>query len=188
MLHYLPKYLESLETLDPYLPAIGVLDNHDVYADPERTLHVLEDSRLQMLVNEGMVIERNGAKLWLAGVGDAGARRIGKWGSMAPDFDKALQGKPEGSPVVLLCHQPNGFPEARKRGVHLTLSGHTHGGQIGFKAIGWSLAKLFMEYHMGLFKEGESHLYVTPGTGYWALPVRFGLSPEVSLIELVPAS
>jgi hypothetical protein len=184
---YLSKYLESLETLDPYLPAIGVLGNHDVYADPERTLHVLEDSRLQMLVNEGMVVERGGAKLWLAGVGDAGARRIGKWGSMAPDFDKALVGKPEGAPVVLLCHQPQGFPEAKARGVELTLSGHTHGGQVGFKALDWSLAKLFMKYHMGLFKEGKSQLYVTPGTGYWALPVRFGLSPEISLIELVPA-
>lgn len=184
---YLPKYLESLETLDPYLPVVGVLGNHDVYADPERTLHVLEDSRLQMLVNEGMVIERGGAKLWLAGVGDAGARRIGKWGSMAPDFDKALEGRPEDAPVVLLCHQPQGFPEAKARGVELTLSGHTHGGQVGFKGLDWSLAKLFMKYHMGLFKEGKSHLYVTPGTGYWALPVRFGLSPEVSLIELVPA-
>jgi predicted MPP superfamily phosphohydrolase len=184
---YLPKYLRSLEVLDPYLPAIGVLGNHDVYADPWKTLQVLEDSRLQMLVNEGMVIERDGAKLWLAGVGDAGARRIGRWGSMAPDFDKALEGKPEGTPVVLLCHQPQGFQEALQRGVDLTLSGHTHGGQIGFKFLNWSLAKLFMKYHMGLFKEGKNHLYVTPGTGYWALPVRFGLSPEISLIELVPA-
>jgi predicted MPP superfamily phosphohydrolase len=183
---YLPKYLRSLEVLDPYLPAIGVLGNHDVYADPWKTLQVLEDSRLQMLVNEGMVIERDGAKLWLAGVGDAGARRIGRWGSMAPDFDKALEGKPEGVPVVLLCHQPQGFKEALQRQVDLTLSGHTHGGQIGFKFLNWSLAKLFMKYHMGLFKEGKNHLYVTPGTGYWALPVRFGLSPEISLIELIP--
>ena len=126
-------------------------------------------------------------KVLAPGVGDAGARRIGKWGSMAPDFDKALRGRPEGAPVVLLCHQPQGFGEALARKVDLTLSGHTHGGQVGFKALDWSLAKLFMKYHMGLFKEGESHLYVTPGTGYWALPVRFGMSPEISLIELVPA-
>lgn len=184
---YLPKFLKSLEVLDPYLPAVGVLGNHDVYADPQRTLTVLEDSRLQMLVNEGMVLEREGAKLWLAGVGDQGARRIGKWGSMAPDLDKALEGRPEGVPVVLLCHQPQGFAQAAKRKVALTLSGHTHGGQIGFKSLDWSLAKLFMKYHMGLFREGESQLYVTPGTGYWGLPVRFGLSPEVSLIELEPA-
>src|SRR5579871_3968 len=183
---YLPKFLKSLEVLDPYLPALGVLGNHDVYANPEKTLHVLEDSRLQMLVNEGMVIKKGEASLWVAGVGDQGARRIGKWGSVAPDFDKALEGRPAGVPVVLMAHQPQGFQQAKERKVDLTLSGHTHGGQVGFKALNWSLAKLFMKHHMGLFNEEGCHLYVTPGTGYWALPVRFGLTPEVSLIELQP--
>ncbi len=185
---YLPKFLRSLEELDPYLPAIGVLGNHDVYANPEKTLLVLEDSRLQMLVNEGMEIKRGNAVIWLAGVGDQGARRFGKWGSVAPDFDKALEGKPAGAPTVLLAHQPQGFKDAVERNVELTLSGHTHGGQVGFKAMDWSLAKLFMKYHMGHFKEGDCHLYVTPGTGFWVLPVRFGLTPEVTLIELLPAT
>lgn len=183
---YLPKFLRSLEVLDPYLPAIGVLGNHDVYANPEKTLNVLEDSRLQMLVNEGMEIKRGDASLSIAGVGDQGARRFGQWGSVAPDFDKALEGKPAGAPTVLLAHQPQGFKDAMERNVELTLSGHTHGGQFGFKALDWSLAKLFMKYHMGHFKEGNCQLYVTPGTGYWVLPVRFGLTPEVSLIELQP--
>lgn len=184
---YLPKFLRSLETLDPFLPAYGVLGNHDVYANPEKTLHVLEDSRLQMLVNEGVEIKKGDSAIWLAGVGDQGARRFGKWGSVAPDFDKALEGKPDGMPVVLLAHQPQGFKDAMVRKVELTLSGHTHGGQLGFKFLKWSLAKLFMRYHMGHFIEGDCQLYVTPGTGYWALPVRFGLTPEVSLIELQPA-
>jgi predicted MPP superfamily phosphohydrolase len=84
-----------------------------------------------------------------------------------------------------LAHQPQGFKESKRLGVELTLSGHTHGGQFGFKALNWSLAKPLLKYDMGLFREGNSRLYVTTGTGYWVLPVRFGLSPEVSLIELV---
>ncbi len=183
---YLPKFLRGLEPMDPYIPMIGVLGNHDVYADPEKTLNILEDSRLRMLVNEGMEIKRGNASIWLAGVGDQGARRFGKWGSVAPDFDKALEGKPAGIPSILLLHQPQNFPEAVARKIDLTLSGHTHGGQFGLRFLNWSLAKLFMKFHMGHFREGESQLYVTPGTGYWALPVRFGLSPEVSLIELLP--
>ncbi len=183
---YLPKFLRSLEVLDPYLPALGVLGNHDVYADPEKTLTFLEDSRLQMLVNEGMEIRRGKSSLWVAGVGDAGARRFGKWGSVAPDFDAALKGKPKKALTVLMCHQPQGFPEAAARKVELTLSGHTHGGQLGFRSLNWSLAKLFMKHHMGLFKEGDSQLYVSAGTGTWGLPVRFGLTPEVTLIELQP--
>lgn len=55
---YLPRLLKSLEVLDPFLPAVGVLGNHDVYANPEKTLNVLEDSRLRMLVNEGMALKR----------------------------------------------------------------------------------------------------------------------------------
>ena len=186
--HYLPKFLQGLESLDPYLPAIGILGNHDVYADPERTLNILEDSRLQMLVNEGMEIKKGDASIWLAGVGDQGARRFGKWGSVAPDFDKALEGRPAGAPVVLLAHQPQGFEEAVARKVDLTLSGHTHGGQFGFRFLKWSLAKLFLKYHMGLFEKEGCQLYVTPGTGFWVLPVRFGLTPEVTLVELRPAT
>jgi predicted MPP superfamily phosphohydrolase len=185
--HYLPKFLKSLECLDPYLPALGVLGNHDVYANPEKTLNILADSRLTMLVNEGMEIKRGDAVIWIAGVGDQGARRFGKWGSVAPDFDKAIEKKPAKAVTILMAHQPQGFKKAVDRKIELTLSGHTHGGQLGFKGLNWSLAKLFMKYHMGLFKEGDSQLYVSTGTGFWALPVRFGLSPEVSLIELQPA-
>jgi predicted MPP superfamily phosphohydrolase len=185
--HYLPKFLKSLECLDPFLPALGVLGNHDVYANPEKTLNILEDSRLTMLVNEGMEIKRGDAVIWLAGVGDQGARRFGKWGSVAPDFDKAIEKKPQNTVTILMAHQPQGFKEAIDRKIELTLSGHTHGGQFGFKWLNWSLAKFFFKYDMGLFEEAGCQLYVSSGTGYWTLPVRFGLSPEVSLIELQPA-
>jgi uncharacterized protein len=185
--HYLPKFLKSLECLDPFLPALGVLGNHDVYANPEKTLNILEDSRLTMLVNEGTAIKRGDAVIWLAGVGDQGARRFGKWGSVAPDFDKAIEKKPQNAVTILMAHQPQGFKEAVERKIELTLSGHTHGGQFGFKWLKWSLAKLFFKYDMGLFEEQGCQLYVSSGTGYWTLPVRFGLSPEVSLIELQPA-
>jgi predicted MPP superfamily phosphohydrolase len=185
--HYLPKFLKSLECLDPYLPAFGVLGNHDVYANPEKTLRILEDSRLTMLVNEGLEIKRGESVIWLAGVGDQGARRFGKWGSVAPDFDKAIAKKPANAITVLMAHQPQGFKEAAKRKIELTLSGHTHGGQFGFKWLKWSLAKPFLKYDMGHFEEEGCQLFVSSGTGFWMLPVRFGLNPEVSLIELQPA-
>jgi hypothetical protein len=186
--HYLRKFLLGLDPLDPSLPLVGVLGNHDVYADPEKTLRMLKHSHVRMLVNEGFEIKRGKASLWIAGVGDQGARRFGKWGSVAPDFDKALAGKPQNAVTILMAHQPQGFLESAKRDVELTLSGHTHGGQFGFKSLKWSLAKLFLRFHMGLFQQGKSQLYVTPGTGYWGLPVRFGLSPEVTLIELRPSA
>lgn len=186
--HYIPKFLKGLNPIDPAVPVVGVLGNHDFYANPIKSLNYLKDSRLRILLNEGFEIKKGDSSLWLAGVSDYAAGRFGEWGSLAPDFEKALAGKPAGMPVVLMCHQPHGFKDAVKHGVDLTLSGHTHGGQFGFKALKWSLAKPFLKYDMGLFQEGKSQLYVSSGTGFWALPVRFGLSPEVTLIELQPQS
>jgi hypothetical protein len=183
---YIPKFLQGFDSLPESLSQFGILGNHDIYADPVKTLEALQGSRIRMLVNEGLEIKRDGSSIWLAGVGDQGARPGHDSGDFGPDFDKALGGKPPGIPTVLLAHQPQGFRESVRRGVELTLSGHTHGGQFGFKPLRWSLAKPILVYDMGLFQEGPCRLYVSSGTGYWVLPVRFGISPEVSLIELVP--
>ena len=64
------------------------------------------------------------------------------------------------------------------------MSGHTHGGQLGIRVLDWSLAKTFTPWHMGHFKKGKSQLYVTVGTGFWMVPFRFGLPPEISILEL----
>ena len=183
---YIPKFLEGFSAFPETLPQYGILGNHDIYANPAKTLRALKDSKIRMLVNEGVEIKRGGESFWLAGIGDPGGRRMGMIGEFAPDFEKALGNKPPGIPTVLLAHNPQLFKESVRRRVELTLSGHTHGGQLGFKFLKWSLAKLFLKYDMGLFRQGPSELYVSTGTGYWGMPVRFGLSPEITLIELVP--
>ena len=66
----------------------------------------------------------------------------------------------------------------------MTLVAHTHGGQLGFRPLRWSLAGLFLPYHMGLYRAGDSQLYVNTGTGYWLLPFRLGMTPEITVIEL----
>jgi predicted MPP superfamily phosphohydrolase len=180
----LPKYLKSLDPISPSIPVVGILGNHEIYSGPQKSLELLRESRVKMLVNEGMEIKRGGSSVWLAGIGDFAARDFPDGGGLAPDFEKALAGKPDRSPVILLSHQPKGFPEAVRRKVALTLSGHTHGGQLGLRSLNWSLARPFVKYHMGCFREGESRLYVSTGTGYWGLPVRFGLPPEITLITL----
>jgi predicted MPP superfamily phosphohydrolase len=37
---------------------------------------------------------------------------------------------------------------------------------------------------MGLYRRGESQLYVNTGAGYWLLPWRLGITPAITLIEL----
>ncbi len=86
--------------------------------------------------------------------------------------------------LVLLAHQPRQFAEAARRGVSLTLSGHTHGGQIW--PFSWLVA-LAQPYLAGLHRRGESQLYVSRGTGFWGPPMRVFAPAEITLLRLQPA-
>ncbi len=172
------KLLNATHVLDARMPLIAVLGNHEMYGDPFDVIRRLRGSRIQLLVNEG-TSTRN---VWIAGISDFAARTP----RLAPDVDAALRGKPASAFPILLAHQPKAFPEAIKRGLPLTLCGHSHGGQFAFRPLHWSLAGVFLPYHMGLYQRGTSQLYVNTGTGYWLLPWRFGIgiSPEITVIEL----
>jgi hypothetical protein len=118
--------------------------------------------------------------LWIAGLSDYAAQIP----SLRPNMVAALRARPAGAFPILVSHQPKSFAEARQRGIALTLCAHTHGGQCGFRPLHWSLAGLFLPYHMGLYDVGGAQLYVNTGTGYWLLPFRLGMTPEITLVEL----
>ena len=178
--YFTAKLLAPLRLLDPSLPILAVLGNHEMYGDPRAFLRNVSGSRIRVLVNEGVLA----GGLWIAGISDYAATQMGGDASFAPDVDAALSSRPSGAFPVLLAHQPKVFDEARKRNVAVTLVGHTHGGQLGLRPLRWSLAGVFLPYHMGLYREGSAQLYVNTGTGYWLVPFRLGMTPEITLIEL----
>ncbi|HET9868888.1 MAG TPA: metallophosphoesterase, partial [bacterium] len=182
--YYIPKFLRSLKAVEAHIPMVAILGNHDLYGGGHETIAELRGSPLRILVNEGFALRRGKAALWVAGLSDDAARRHQRFNDLLPDLGLCLKGRPKGAPTVLLAHQPHAFEEAAKRGVELTLSGHTHGGQLGIRFLDWSLAKVFTPWHMGHFQRGKSRLYVTVGTGFWMVPFRFGLPPEISILEL----
>jgi predicted MPP superfamily phosphohydrolase len=88
---------------------------------------------------------------------------------------------------LLMLHDPSRFRHVPKGDVDLTLSGHTHGGQLGLVSFGldWTvLAKTRYPDH-GLFGHGSNRLYVHRGTGFYGFPLRIGVPGELSLLELV---
>ena len=90
----------------------------------------------------------------------------------------------DGTPVILMAHEPDIFPEVPER-VALTLSGHTHGGQV--RLFGWSPivpSRYGNRYAYGHVREGARDLVVSGGIGCSILPVRFGVVPEITVIEL----
>jgi len=90
---------------------------------------------------------------------------------------------------VLLLHDPLGFRELPPGEVELTLSGHTHGGQVGLVSLGlsWTVLRRSRWPDHGLFGWGASRLYVHRGTGFYGFPLRIGVPGEASVLEVVPA-
>ncbi|HJQ38256.1 MAG TPA: metallophosphoesterase [Thermoanaerobaculia bacterium] len=172
---FVPKLLAGSQSLAPSTPLLAVLGNHEMYGNPQSVIAQLRGSRIRLLVNEGFPLR----DLWIAGLSDFAGR-----GDLAPSFDKALASKPATSVAVAVAHQPKLLDEAVRRQIPLALSAHTHGGQMGFRPLHWSLAGVFVRYHMGLYRVGPTQLYINTGTGYWLVPVRLGMTPEITLLEL----
>jgi predicted MPP superfamily phosphohydrolase len=141
-------------------------------------------SNARLLVNESTIVERDGERLAIVGIGDPAGKRSASPDSPAPDIPRALSRVPTDVPVVAFAHNPALWPALADHGVALTLSGHTHWGQLAFPRRGWSLASPFLEHAMGAFQRGDSLLYVHPGTGFWGIPFRLGAFPEIALVTL----
>ena len=85
--------------------------------------------------------------------------------------------------VLLLYHRPRGLAAAAAAGVDLMISGHTHNGQI----VPFNLVvRRVFEQSVGLFRDGLTQLYVSPGTGTWGPVMRLGSRGEVTLFEVQP--
>jgi predicted MPP superfamily phosphohydrolase len=169
---------EALGALKADLGVYVCMGNHDYFGEGEPLVSRLEARGVRVLRNEGRILEKGGAKLWLAGIDDTWTRR--------DDIARAMRGRPEGMPAVLLAHDPESFDDAARAGADLVLSGHTHGGQIAFpflsRAI--SLARLAHSYNVGFYKRGRATLYVHPGLGTTGPPMRLGAAPEVTILVL----
>ena len=178
------SYASTIGKLEAPLGVFMIAGNHDVYAgwDSVET-RLRSDVRARLLLNEVHIIRRGDATLVLAGTGDPAGGRRGQ-SRAAPDVDRTLAGAPNGATVIALAHNPALWPALAKRGVALTLSGHTHWGQFALPSLGWSLASPFLKHAMGAYREEGSLLYINPGTGYWGIPFRIGALPEVTLVRL----
>jgi predicted MPP superfamily phosphohydrolase len=154
------------------------MGNHDYFGEGEPLVRTLRARGVRVLRNEGVVVERDGAALWLAAIDDTWTRR--------DDLDAALRDRPQGAAVVLLAHDPARFDDAADAGANLVLSGHTHGGQVAmpFFARAISLASLAHRYNVGFYERGEATLYVHPGLGTTGPPMRLGAAPEVTILVL----
>jgi predicted MPP superfamily phosphohydrolase len=174
-------FAAAFRGLSAPLGVFAIPGNHDVYAGWPAVHQGLEAMGMTVLVNRAVPLERDGARFWVAGTGDPAGRR---GTPVAPDVERTLAAVPPGSFTLALAHNPALWPALADRGVDLTLSGHTHYGQIAIPRLGWSLASPFLEHAMGRHQRNGSQLYINPGTNYWGIPFRLGTPPEVTVLTL----
>lgn len=176
----------------------SVMGNHDycMYAQDcthrvhGRSITVAERDRMllqymedkmgwRMLMNENVVIKRGKSSIAVVGVENIGKPPFKSFGNLA----KALTGLPEGMFKILLSHDPTHWRcgVLNKTDIALTLSGHTHAGQVRLGRF--SPAKWAYNEWGGSHVEGNSMLHVSPGIG-GTVPFRFGAWPEINVVVL----
>ncbi len=176
--HFIPACAATLGKIEAREGVFACLGNHDYWSGARPVTKALERVGVQVLRNEARTLVLKGVPLNVAGVDDP-------WCGKA-DFDKALAMVDSNAPTLMLCHQPDLFPEVVQRGVDLTLSGHYHGGQIKLQFLGIALspAHVLSEFVEGYYRRGRSQLYVSRGIGITGPPIRLNAPPEITLIHL----
>jgi predicted MPP superfamily phosphohydrolase len=185
----LQTFLPLLAQLRATHGVFAILGNHDHYAGAERVEGALRAlTPFTILRDQHLAIEAYGQRLHLVGLDDRG-RDWARGATAVPQLAAALAAIPPNEPVLLLCHRPDVFRQAADGGVALTLSGHTHGGQIG---VPWrngrvrNLAEFITPFDRGLFQRGQSYLYVNRGLGVTGQRIRLCAPREITLIEVQP--
>lgn len=173
------KYIEPvakvLGKLKSEFGTYACLGNHDHWTDAELVTKHFRAAGINLLINEGLRFEARDASFWLAGVDDY---MVGK-----TDLPAALRGAFPDEMKLLLAHNPVIFRQAVRAGVDLTLSGHTHGGQIKIRDNEKRILPR-RKLSSGLHRRKNSQIYITRGIGTVVLPVRYQCPPEISLLEL----
>lgn len=172
---YIAPVAAALGELKSKFGTYACLGNHDHWTDAELVTHLLRGEGITVLINEGFRFEAHGASFWLAGVDDYMVDKT--------DVPAALRGSYADEMKLLLAHNPIIFREAARFGIDLTLSGHTHGGQVKLRDDEKRILPR-RKLKAGLHTRRTSQIYITRGIGTVVLPVRFQCPPEISLLEL----
>lgn len=172
----------------------AILGNHDHWwpAGARAVSEALRSARINLLVNDAVKIADGGRRFWLAGTDSlyASGWRRGRVGSVQENDNMTAALAPtraDADPVILMAHEPDQFDWVPER-VSLTLSGHTHGGQVRLPFIGSPALRNRERYDYGLFAEAGRQLFVTAGLGCSIVPVRFLMPPEIVLLTIGPAA
>jgi uncharacterized protein len=167
----------ALSRLEAPLGRFAILGNHDYVYGERAVADALEHHGIPVLdhARRGMRFENHAIDL--VGVPDAHVTRAEAYALLA--------GLSAQRPTIVLAHDPVWFAHL-PAGPHLMLAGHTHGGQIRLPGIGVvrTATKAPRRWIHGLIEERGQYLYVTSGIGTSGLPLRWGVPPEIAVLDM----
>jgi predicted MPP superfamily phosphohydrolase len=152
------------------VPVLMVSGNHDRYLGIDKLEKALADTKIKVLRGESW----NWNNITFYGLDDSDDAML---------FSKKLPDVTGKNPHILLYHKPNTPEIAAQKGYSMMLSGHTHNGQIFPFTL---IVRMAYKHIKGLYKVGKMWLYVSQGTGTWAVPMRLGSRDEIAVFNLTP--
>ena len=194
------NWMDVFDKLEAKEGKYSILGNHDYgdYMDWDNPQYKKDNFQkvkdihqkigFDLLLDEHRYLEKDGQKIALLGV-----ENWGKGFNQAGDLQRAAAGVQQEDFKILMSHDPSHWEEKVKKdsfNYQLTLSGHTHGLQMGIEIPGWfkwSPSKYVYKQWAGLYEEAGRFINVNRGFGYHAFPGRVGIWPEITVIELKKA-
>ncbi len=170
------------------LPVVAVMGNHDYFGrrnEYQRILKAFEREGVEVLMNAARPVEYNGQRGWIMGIDD--------YIKGEPNIEDTRRGVPEGErPLLLLSHNPIMLKKIPANFAHVTLSGHTHGGQVNFalpplhRHLNWlkfARNQHHSPYPLGWYEYNGNRLYVGRGLGTSGFKLRFNARPELVMLH-----
>ena len=176
-----PTYLDALRVV-AQIPApyghFASIGNHEYFRGIQSIVRSYERGPVPLLRDSGATVDVRGTTLYIAGADDPRSMRNMPQHFFERSVDSAMRDAPSEGFSILLSHRPVAFDYAARRDIPLTLAGHTHGGQIGFKGRSLLYAVNPERYMWGLYEKNGAKLYVSAGAGHW-FPYRIGCPAEI---------
>lgn len=182
---YIPQYFPYLGQLEAGCGVFACLGNHDMYAGAAAVVRGLnQHSNITVLRDSATKVRHGNCMIRIVGLDDRG-KDWARGTEVHATLNELVASLPQEDLKILLSHRPDIFPSAAEQGVNLTLSGHTHGGQLAlpFSQKRNNLARFITDFPRGLYSLQDSFLYVTRGLGVAGQRIRLFTPREITVLN-----
>ena len=184
-LRQLPDALKLIDQVGAAYGGFISVGNHEYYRGSKKVVKIIDKSPFPLLLNRGVTLKIGDTRMFVGGLDDPRTLSAENSIFLRRSLDKALNFEAQADFKVIMSHRPSGLDVASNEDIDLVLSGHTHGGQVGFNGRSVFEGLVKEKYLWGKYRRGETQLYTSAGVGHW-LPFRLGCPAEAVIIKLEP--